>query len=266
MQEITLGEWLDENNPWTARLMGEDAFQQTRDAEQIDQEYDHDFYGKRLARFHADPDRFERTPLYGETNEIVASVGDRLFRMPHSGFVGIKRNAFLAILDRFEVSGELCELGAGNGQNHVWLQASQNRPVYGGEYSKNAVELAGHLGFDIAHFNFYEPDDYALIRPNSTVFTFHAVEQIPDARCIIAGLKSRRDHVDRVIHLEPLYRPDREGLFGRLRNRYAEINDYNLNLLPCLQEDPDILIEHAEEDAFGNNPLNPASIIVWRFR
>lgn len=266
MKEVSLEEWLDASNPWTARLLGEEAFARERNAAQVEQEYDQDFYGKRLRAYLADPAGFERTKLYADPSEIVASVGSRLFRMPYSGFVGIKRGAFLAILERFGVTGELCELGAGNGQNHVWLQASQSRPVYGGEYSKNAVELAEHLGFEISRFDFYEPDDYAIIRPGSTVFTFHAIEQIPDARCIIAGLKSRRQKIARVIHLEPLYRAGRDDALGRLRNRYAEINDYNRNLLACLQDDPDILIEHLEEDAFGNNPLNPASIVVWRFR
>jgi hypothetical protein len=266
IREITLDEYLDGSNPWTARLLGTESFQKKRDAEQVDREYDRDFYGERLRAFDADPKSFLTWQPYGDDAEIVASMGNAIFRLPHSAYVGIKRGTFLALLDRFEVSGALCELGAGNGQNHLWLRASQPRPVYGGEYSQNAVELARRLGLEIRAFDFYERKDYELIRAHSTVFTFHAIEQIPDARCILDGLKSRRDQIDRVIHFEPLYRPARTDLLGRLRNRYAEINDYNRNLLACLQGDREIEIEHLEEDAFGNNPLNPASVVVWRFR
>lgn len=265
LQEISLSDYLDEDNPWTPRLLGKDPFQQTRDAQQVEREYDQDFYGARLRSYLEDPEAFEPTRAFGQTREITASVGERLFRMPHAAYVGLKRGAFIELLDRFEVEGPLCELGAGNGQNHFWLRAAQPREVYGGEYSKNAVELAGHLGLDISLFDFYEPADYDLIRDGSTVFTMHAIEQIPDAACILEGLRSKRDRIERVIHFEPGYRETRTDLLGRLRNRYLEINDYNRNLLSLLAESPDVEIEHLEEDAFGNNPLNPATIVVWRF-
>lgn len=265
LHEIPLEEYLSSDNPWTARLFGKDPFQQTRDAAQVEREYDQDFYGERLRRFREDPESVRARPLFGGTREITGCFGDRILRMPQAAYVGAKRARFLELLERFGGPGPLCELGAGNGQNHGWLAASQPRPVYGGEYSANAVELAGQLGHDVVGFDFYEPDDYALVRPDSTVFTMHAIEQIPDATCVLDGLRRVRERVRTVIHFEPGWHETRTDLLGRLRNRYLEINDYNRNLLGLLEAAPDVETLHLERDAFGNNPLNPSTIVVWRF-
>ena len=263
--EIPLEEYLGQDNPWTARLLGTEAFQQTRNAAQVEREYNRDLYGSKLRDYQESPQTFWKKTLFGSMQDSVVSLGEQVFRMPNAAFTGLQRSAFLELLERFDVKGPLCELGAGHGQNHLWLRASQSRDVYGGEYSANGVELAERLGFEVAPFNFYNIEDYALIRPGSAVFSFHAVEQIPDARCILEGLRSQREKIERVIHLEPLYRADRDSRLGRLRNRYAEINDYNLNLLDCLESAPDIEIDWIEKDAVGHNPLNPGSFVVWHF-
>jgi hypothetical protein len=98
------------------------------------------------------------------------------------------------------------------------------------------------------------------------VLTCHALEQLPDARCVIAALERVRERILRVVHVEPLFRPSRHNLIGMLRNRYAELNDYNRNLLEVVESHPEIEIQKLETDVFGNNPLNPSSVLVWQFR
>lgn len=265
MKQISLNEYLDDNNPWVDRLLGNEKFQKKRDATQIELEYDQTFYGKRLDGYREYLTKTKREIIYGPKGDTLACVGDNIFIMPQAVYVSLKRSAFLDLLDRFQVSGELCELGAGNGQNILWLKELQARPVYGGEYSKNAVKLAEILGLEISPFNFYARENYNLIRPDTTVFTFHAIEQIPDATCVIEGLKAQKNRIHRIINFEPLYDHSRKDILGSLRNRYKEINDYNRNLFQCLENDPEIVIEYLERDFLGNNPLNPASILVWKF-
>jgi hypothetical protein len=58
---------------------------------------------------------------------------------------------------------------------------------------------------------------------------------------------------------------ERRSLIGLLRNRYTQMNNYNTNLLECLQKDREIKIVSFAPDVYGINPLNPTSILLWKF-
>lgn len=258
---VDLNDYLSADNVWTARLLGIEPFQQQRTLELIGREYDEGFYGRLLEQYRNDPDALRRRVLDPPTDEIVASFGDRLFFLPLRRFHAIKRDTIRAALHRFGGDAPRCELGAGYGSNFLW----QDIALYGGEYSPKARELAALLGHEVHRFNFFETGSYEFIRPGTVVYTCHGIEQVPDARPVLEGLKSVRDRIECVVHFEPLHGPHRRDLLGLLRNRWGEINDYNRNLIACLEEDPDVEVLHLEPDVFGNNPLNPAGILVWRF-
>ncbi len=172
--------------------------------------------------------------------------------------------------------GTLVELGCGYGY-HLWtLSKAYPRLRYlGGDYSANAVRLAGrlyrdHPGITVRQFNFYD-EAYALIGEvgpgPATVVTIHAIEQLPTARPFVDALVRTRSKIRDVLHFEPLYdSEDPTSLLGALRRRYAEVNDYNRDLLAELRRRPEIEIVEMRHDVLGLNPLNPTSVVRWRFR
>lgn len=267
MKPVSLNEYLSAENAWTSRLVtDESGSPKTRDAALIDREYNLDLYGRRLEAARRDLEGFRTRSLFGlPSTPLWASIADEIYHLPSCMFIALKRQRILEIVERFCGDEALCELGAGNGQNLIWLQHYQRRRVYGGEYSANAVELGRLLGLELSPFNYYEPGDYDLIKDPSSVLTVHSIEQIPDATVIVDSLRARRDRLRTVVHFEPVFNHGRQDLLGRLRNRYARLNDYNVNLLEVLEMADDITILHRELDVLGNNPLNPSSILVWRF-
>jgi hypothetical protein len=68
-----------------------------------------------------------------------------------------------------------------------------------------------------------------------------------------------------VLHFEPVRDLRGQGLLGLLRARYAEISDYNRDLLATLRSAPEIEIDRVEYDVIGLNPLYPRSVIQWHF-
>lgn len=266
MRQIDLNDYLSKDNLWACRLLGFEKFQQERDTQLIEHEYNCKFYGKRLSDFGNDLNALRKRVNHGSDKEIVISIKDQLLALQENLFLKIKRSYMLGILQEYCGDSSICELGAGFGQNFIWLNQQIHQEIYGGEFSSNGVKLGRLLGFDIQHFNFYESATYEFIRPQSTVFTAHAVEQVPDAGVIIDNLKQNKDKINCVIHFEPLYRNDRNNLIGLFRNKYALINNYNSNLLKLLHSDSDIEILLTKPDVYGRNPLNPTSIIIWRFR
>jgi hypothetical protein len=262
MREIELGDYLSADNVWTRRLLGMEPFQKRRDRAQVEREYDGDVYGRLLERYRHEPDALRAYTLSERTDPVAMSLGDRIYAAERRELMAVIQNTLRGTLAEHAPEGRICELGAGYGTNFFFLEGE----LYGGELSANARELARLLGHEIHAFDFTDPASYAFIRPGSTVLTCHALEQVPDARGVIAALERVRERILRVVHVEPLYRPTRHNLLGLLRNRYAELNDYNRNLLEVVESHPEIEVLKLETDVFGNNPLNPSSVLVWQWQ
>lgn len=261
MQRIRWEDFLSRNNRWSLRLLGVEPFQQRRTVETTTRNYDVEIYGEMLKRYQGDIEALRRSLREEPDKPWTFSLKDELFSATWGLFRQIERGLMRQVFDAHAQGSSLCELGAGWGQNLGWIGGN----CYGGEFSRNAVELGRLLGYDVQYFNYYDHETYRIIRPGTTVLTKHSVEQIPDASVVVAGLKTRREHIGKVIHFEPVYRDSRNDLFGLIRNRYAQLNDYNTNLLACLEADREVEILHFEADMFGVNPLNPTSVIVWKF-
>ncbi|MGB3492766.1 MAG: hypothetical protein WBA57_08555 [Elainellaceae cyanobacterium] len=260
--------YLSVQNPWTSRLIGLEHFSKTRDINQIQREYDTDKYGSLLHLNSVDVEDYKKQEYLQSGLDfqslIKFSLEEELFEAP----VSTVRSIYYALVEeviRPYQPRQICELGCGYGANFPHLQ-SLTSDVYGGEFSHNAVEIASRFNLKVSPFNYYHLDDYQLIRENSIVFTSHSVEQLPDAQCFIDGLEKHREKIDLVVNFEPMQLKSRQTLIGALRNRYIELNDYNRNLIELLQNHPNIEVLEFRPDCIGINPLNPACIIVWRFR
>ncbi len=268
MKTASWNEYLSEKNPWTQRLLGLEKFAKTRNLEQIDAEYDQVKYGQ-LADYNADSieaykkEEFKRGGL-DDRDEIFISFEENIFKTQ----LFLARSIFYSLIThavKKYSSDNLCELGCGYGYNLSYLKNTVSC-VYGGEYSKNAVQLGKKLNMDVMPFNYYEANDYKIIKPNSTILTVHSLEQIPNAECFIEGLYSVKHNIVRVVNIELSFLSSRKSLVGCLRNRYIELNDYNRNLFDLLKNMNDIEILDYSEDIFGLNPLNSASLAVWQFK
>lgn len=259
MKQINLFEYLYEN-PWAKRLMGFDNFSKRRTIEQVENEYNQDKYKKLLGINSLDD--VIHTEIGEPKKETTISYRDRLYKTTMEVSTH-KKNVLIDRIIRQYSSKNICELGCGYGRNFSTL--SKYGDVYGGEYSSNAVHIAQKFGNDVLQFNYYNSEDYTFIKPESTIVTIHSIEQIPDASCIIDSLENNKENINYVVHFEPLYLPRRDTFFGELRNKYTEINDYNRNLLQTLESRDCIKILYKDICVFGENPLNPTSVIVWRF-
>lgn len=265
MNPISINEYLSYNNPWSKRLLGLSAFQKKRDILQVENEYNLDKYAK-LIEFNfktIEEYKLKEFELGGlKTDSIMPiSFGDTIFNVQLPLARSLFYNLIKSKIEQYS-SINICELGCGYGYNLSYL----NGNVYGGEYSANAVKLAIRLGMDVSEFNYYEPESYNLIKPDTTVFTTHSIEQIPDATVIIKSLEKNKNKINYVIHFEPTVAEERSSLFGLMRNKYMELNDYNRNLIEVLKSNSDIEILELEYDVFGLNPLNSSNLIVWKFK
>jgi hypothetical protein len=266
MKPISVNEYLNSSNPWSKRLLGLSEFQKNRDVQQVENEYNLDKYAKLLEvelktieEYKAK--EFEQAGLNPITGEMTISFGDELFKTSVANMRNIYYGLIKTTLANYS-SENICELGCGYGYNLSYLGAK----TYGGEYSKNAVKLAQKLGLDVIEFNYYKPEDYHFIKPETTIFTTHSIEQIPDATVIIDSLEKQKDKINFVVHFEPTVISERSTLLGLMRNKYMELNDYNRNLIEVLKSRKNIEILELKTDVFGLVPLNTTNLIVWKFR
>ena len=277
MKEIHLND-LPRYTPWVRRLLSVDPFPQvTRNIDKITSEYNDDKYLKCLEYYEAhanisidDIREFE----IGRSleKEICISKGEHLIAL-------LGRSAFQSywdlLLDTLYHDITTCdvvvELGCGYGYNmHLLRKQHASKRFLGGEFSANAVRLARHLfvtdpQIAVEPFNFYD-EEYTLLDPlkgRVVLFTVYSIHQLPSAQGIIKRLISS-GITGVVYHFEPIYEfADDTTLLGLMRRKYTQMNDYNRDLLTAL-EAARVNITMKVPNAFGLNPLHPASIISWQ--
>ena len=199
-----------------------------------------------------------------EKDNIFLSLGEEIFEINYGLALSIYYSVICNVIKRYSPK-RICELGCGYGYNFSYFK-SICPELYGGEYSENAVTIANILGLDIKRFNYYNLDEYSLIRSGSLILTVYSVEQLPSAQCFIDGVYNNRHNIDLIVNFEPCLLKDRNSLIGVLRNRYIEVNDYNRDLITLLMARDDVEILEYHPDYIGINPLHPTNIVIWRFR
>lgn len=233
-----------------------------RDIAKIESEWELDKYAKLLDYYdqhpEATPDDLRKKVLFGD----VAS--------PYELMAPVIANA---ITDTKIV----IELGCGFGYNFYALrellpQIFSDKEWVGGEYSMNAVEVAKRLFKDaknvsVVPFNYYDKvwDIFENLKEPAVVFTRHSIEQLPKTREVLLTLSKYKDKVRRVIHFEPVLELTDDGTqLGILRRAYAEMNDYNTDLLSAIRNVGGKIIK--SKVAFITEiPLNPTSLVEWEF-
>jgi hypothetical protein len=281
MREIDFNE-LPRYSPWPARLLGLEPWTiPTRDVSKVSREYDEDKYAGCLAHYNRSdkavtPDDV-RWFEYGlePGSELCIAVGEKLY-VTSLGKAREKYERLIveAMSDIIESANTVVELGSGYGYN-LWVLAEKfpGKEWRGGDYSQNAVRLGSRLfksqpNIEIYRFNFYEPGSYGFIasaRAPVVVFTAHSIEQLPSSAVVFDALREYGDKICAVFHFEPVYELQKETLLGMMRRRYAEVNDYNRDLLTEIRRRPYIRVSNIAENVIGLNPLNPTSTVHWEF-
>jgi hypothetical protein len=154
-----------------------------------------------------------------------------------------------------------CELGCGIGWNLSHFPC--DIMAYGGELTPMGIQVAKEHDLAVTPFDFYEPRSYRIIRPDSVVFTVHAIEQLPDATPFLEGIRAAHDRPREVWHFEPYWIPRVDN--EEERNTYLRDRDYNQNLGQLLHGADDIDVFHVEHDVLGHWQ-HPFHITGWRFK
>lgn len=267
---------------WPARLLGlSDWKVAARTIEKIDSEYDKDKYASCLTYLEsrggiATPEDVKSFEFGTAGDEpICVSMGNDLYEVSledaRSRYYALLRDQLGAAIEN---SSSVVELGAGYGYN-LWMLRERfpGKSFVGGEYSTNATKVANLLyskldGIAVRPFNFYVPETYeflAGLEPPLVIFTSHAMEQLPRSAPLLDNLLPYRDKIASVLHFEPLHESSDSTLLQLLRRRYTELNDYNRDLLSELRARPEIEVVSVIENVYGLNPLNPSSVLRWRF-
>jgi hypothetical protein len=252
--------------------------------EKTESEYNRDKYAECLAYYEAaepgnkpSPDDVYAFENRAMTRHIAASFGDRIVRISSARALQEYRSTIQSAVSPVAANVDrVIELGCGYGIQLWRLKPWMSHvKMTGGEYARNAIDLAAELyvnvpDIDVQPFDFYD-DHYGEVfagcaRRSAVVFTAHAISQLPSAKHAISLLQQHADRIQRVIHIEPVTGLYDESLLGLMRKRYAECNDYNRDLLEVLERNPHIRILRTVPNVMGTNPLTPVSVVEWEFR
>ncbi|MFC1920720.1 hypothetical protein ACFLYQ_03235 [Chloroflexota bacterium] len=278
MDEISVND-LPGYSSWVARILGIEPFDRIqRNIEKIDAEYEKEKYAEFLAYYEGKKGVTAKDLRILET----ASFPDRMCISRDSRLFLTSPDECRRLDDRMTADTlaglvdevkTVVELGCGYGYNFTVLNETYPERIwFGGEYSNNAVKLAGRLFTDDSNvsvfpFNWYDSDwsIFNKLQEKALVFTKHSIEQLPLVKDVIPNFRKYREKIHAVVHMEPIFElADEETTLGLFRRAYIRLNDYNTDLLSAVK-DMGVDIMEVKHDIFGSNPLNPTSIICWRF-
>lgn len=294
-------------SPWPARITGkEDWKKKVRDVSAVLAEYDQNWYRPLLKRWESFRTSLDRKPelkdavaffrsvdreindevernsaIYrSRISQYLLSSGEELFAGDLNIATGILNVVMDSELERIleESSAEsLVELGCGNGK-HVFrsLHLQNLRTARGGDISPAATLMSTQVAKDVQaeadffEFNYYEPKTYETITAGLDkyiVCTCHSIEQIPEVSGhLVESILSLKHKPEFVVHFEPVIFHDGSE-FDRRCQQYAELNNYNQDLLPTLkvaEERGRIRVVRVLSRVWGVSAFNPTSIIVWQ--
>lgn len=277
---IDLPRWTE----WPARLLGlKEAPSAKRTIEKIDREYDKDKYARCLAYAQSvapgklRPEKLREFEQGAGNALLCAAQGDRLIALPGRRAIQHYEELLLkAMRPVIRDVSAVVELGCGYGY-HLWNLSRYfpGKRFAGGDYSENAVRLAallfdGQRNIKVSRLDLYAPkyevlEELAGAGP-MLIYTVHAIEQLASATPFLKALEPFRRQIRRVFHFEAANEHYDDSLLGLLRRRYAQVNDYNRDLVSRLEERSDIAIVRFQKHVYGANPLYPISIIEWKYK
>jgi hypothetical protein len=274
---ITFDE-LPQHSRWPAILLGATPFPpRQRSREDVLREYDREKWRSVLAWLQtgaeASSDELLRQQGLDPDSRIAFARQDQFFTAP-ARVVKAEYDRLLVATLRPHRAETLVELGAGLGDKLLKVaRALGPRVIYGGEFTASGVAcgrlLARQAGLaaQFEHFDYNDPATLAAVPEAALVYTSHSIEQIPTLLdSFVEGLFRRRPRM--VVHLEPCYEDQHPmSIIGLMRRRYAELNDYNRNLVGvvrALEQAGRVRVLEHRRNVFSNTPFNPTSVLIWQ--
>lgn len=263
---------------WPARLLGLEDFTPTKkNNDEIEREFGVDKWGDLLGKIESGTIKtLEEADDFVNSDATSLIFNNGLFELLNlKEASALYYNLVFDICNKYAPSTSIVELGCGYGSvilNIAKKMKDKNCSFFAADLTASGSLCAQKIA-DIENIklktgwcDFNNPEVTNLnIPPNSIIFTsyaLHYVKGIPeDFINFILGSKPKA-----VIHFEPLAEFFDNSLYGIMKKKYMQANDYNTNMLSALKEYESkgiLKIKETIPEVFGKNPLLPASIIVW---
>lgn len=273
---------LPKYSAWAKRLLGIEAWSpKHKNAQELEREYEGEKWGPLLHQLH------QSRPLNIEiadrlalgTPQEVLCFDDGQFEpvgllTASQRYVQIVKDELRPYLSK---ASALVELGSGYGT--IILNIAKDPDfahlsLHAGEFAKSGVEAirliaqAEEKKITAASCDFFNLQLSELQIPESAlIFTSYALACVPELPNSFMDALMEAKAIA-VVHIEPCYEHcDEKSLFGLLRKKYFEVNDYNRNLRTLLAQyeaEDKITMLTEKPVLFGSNPLLPVSVLAWK--
>ncbi|WP_435175280.1 hypothetical protein [Halorussus sp. AFM4] len=281
MRELPLDD-LPAHSPWPARLLGREDWTERPGLGGTGVDVYDEVYGKLLGLAREDPgldfrDVQRAANHHAEESPVPVSRAEQLYLADVDEKQELQDEALVASLAGTLSGGEtVVSLGCGWGYElGVLADAYPDCEFVGGDPAANGVALGRELLGDrdrirFGHFDFRDDrwdllEDALAEADDVVLFTQGSLTALPSVRDVVA--ETLTDYLDDVragVHLEHVYELHPEDtLLGQLRMEYANLRNYNDDLLTSLRATGGIDVTSVTYDVVGGNPLHPLSEIVW---
>ena len=174
----------------------------------------------------------------------------------------------------FKESKNVYEFGAGTGHNLLRVrEVNKSANLYSMEWAKSGVEIIKNVAKDLNDNNLYgtvfdnfNPDFGVELQPNSSIYTFAALEQLG------SGTDNLIDYwmvnkASIIVNIEPMSEPlDDNELLQYLSIKYFEKRGYlknYINKLKILEREGKVVIHDIVRTGIGSLFIEGYSIISW---
>lgn len=263
---------------WPARLLGLEDFTPTKkNNSEIEREFGVDKWGDLLSKIELenirtleDADSFVNT----DATTLIFNKGQfELLNLKEAS--ALYYDLVFNTCEKYAPSKSIVELGCGYGSVILNIAQKMKNKEFdflaadlttSGSLCAQRIAEMENIQLKTGWCDFSNPDVTNLNIPqNSIIFTsyaLHYIKGIPqDFINFILSTKPKA-----VIHFEPLAELFDNSLYGLMKRKYMQVNDYNMSMLSTLKEYEKkgmLKIRDVVPEVFGKNPLLPASIIVW---
>ena len=234
-----------------------------------------DGWGENLREFLANSDLKSLSPKYFGKHKVQRINGELI--IPKNDDFELKLVSLLqyAIFERFfNNSEDIYEFGAGTGHNLLRMREINTQArLHSMEWAKSGVKLLNLVAKAIKDNNLYgmvfdnfNPDHSIKLEPNSSVYTFAALEQLgEDTDKIINYWIENKPSI--IVNIEPMSEPlDDNELLQHLSIQYFEKRGYlkgYIGKLRQLEKQRKIIIHEIIRTGVGSFFIEGYSVVAW---
>jgi hypothetical protein len=214
-------------------------------------------------------------PKYFDKHDFQRLKGKLIIPQSDNFEIGIVRIFQYIIFEKYFINSKnVYEFGAGTGHNLLRLrEVNKNASLYSMEWAKSGVEIINSVAKNLGDnklsgicFNNFIPDYNIKLQPDSSVYTFAALEQLGgNTDNLINYWITNKASI--VINIEPMAEPlDDSELLQYLSIKYFEkrgyLKDY-IEKLKILEKEGRVIIHDVTRTGIGSLFIEGYSVIAW---